>query len=153
VLQAPSACIRVRVGTTPSFLPILLRSHDYFTYQLQYYQHQDDAEQTGRTSTTDLRYHSMLLWTHCRSSAHVSHAERLLVLPFRWALRGSTTRIHQVTDLAYPYTTAGLRRSTPFASALEKSVCRRLSIICPCEYGPARTHPVATSQHYRPPAD
>jgi hypothetical protein len=43
--------------------------------------------------------------------------------------------------------------AVPFASALKKSVCRRLSTIRPCDHGPARTHPVATSQHYRPLAD
>jgi hypothetical protein len=94
----------------------------------------------------------MLLSTNYRISTRASHAERLPALSFNWALRGS---IHRITSLACPYTAALARHSTPFVSALEKSVCRRpgsLSTLCPCDHGPARTHPAATSRHYRPPA-
>lgn len=94
----------------------------------------------------------MLLWTNYRIGTRASHAERLPALSFNWALRGS---IHRITSLACPYTAALARHSTPFVSALEKSVCRRpgsLSTLCPCDHGPARTHPAATSRHYRPPA-
>jgi hypothetical protein len=94
----------------------------------------------------------MLLSTNYRISTRASHAERLPALSFNSALRGS---IHRITSLACPYTAAFARHSTPFVSALEKSVCRRpgsLSTLCPCDHGPARTHPAATSRHYRPPA-
>lgn len=133
---------------------LLLLFHDNITslYPLQYHQQRDNASKTGSTSTTGFRYQSMILRANCRIILHASHTERLLVVWLRSALRGSTSRIHQVTNLACPYTAAGRRRNNLFASALEKSVCRRLSTICPCDHGPARTHPVATSQRYRTPA-